>query len=285
MEKKLRAAQIQMSVKETKAETVRYLTNKMKEICDGSVDMVCLPEMFCCPYKTELFPEYAEPEGGMLWSACAELAAKHQVYLSAGTMPEEDFVREAEGLPKEKRIYNTAYMFDRNGRQIGKHRKMHLYEVHAKGRKSFREADTLSAGNEVTLFDTEFGRGGLCVCYDIRFIEMIRLMTLKGAEFILVPAAFNMITGPAHWELVIRSQAMYNQIFVLGTSLARDPSCGFISWGHSMSADPGGMVLSRTEEKEDIIFTDIDLSRIGEARTQLPMLSQRREDIYELRLL
>ena len=100
MEKKLRAAQIQMSVKETKAETVRYLTNKMKEICDGSVDMVCLPEMFCCPYKTELFPEYAEPEGGMLWSACAELAAKHQVYLSAGTMPEEDFVREAEGLPK-----------------------------------------------------------------------------------------------------------------------------------------------------------------------------------------
>ncbi len=124
-----------------------------------------------------------------------------------------------------------------------------------------------------------------CVCYDIRFIELIRLMTLKGAEFILVPAAFNMITGPAHWELVIRSQAMYNQIFVLGTSLARDPSCGFISWGHSMSADPGGMVLSRTEEKEDIIFTDIDLSRIGEARTQLPMLSQRREDIYELRLL
>ena len=105
------------------------------------------------------------------------------------------------------------------------------------------------------------------MCYDIRFIELIRLMTLKGAE------------------LVIRSQAMYNQIFVLGTSLARDPSCGFISWGHSMSADPGGMVLSRTEEKEDIIFTDIDLSRIGEARTQLPMLSQRREDIYELRLL
>lgn len=64
MEKKLRAAQIQMSVKETKAETVRYLTNKMKEICDGSVDMVCLPEMFCCPYKTELFPEYAEPGSG-----------------------------------------------------------------------------------------------------------------------------------------------------------------------------------------------------------------------------
>lgn len=282
MNKKFRAAQIQMSVAENKEGTIEYLKKKMAEVCDGSVDFVCLPEMFCCPYRTELFPQYAEPEGGMIWSACAELAAKHGVYLAAGTMPEEEY--SDEGGKKERKIFNTAYIFDRQGNQIAKHRKMHLYEIHAEGKRSFREADTLSAGNKMTLFDTEFGKGGLCVCYDVRFIELTRLMTLAGAEFIIIPAAFNMITGPIHWELVFRSQAAYNQLFVLGTALARDPSCGFTSWGHSLAVDPWGKVIAEAGVGEEAVFSDIDLAMVADVRRQLPVFSQRREDIYELKL-
>lgn len=282
MNKKLKTAQIQMPVAANKQDTLEYLKKKMAEVCDGSTDLVCLPEMFCCPYRTELFPQYAEPEGGMIWSACAELAAKHGVYLSAGTMPEEEY--SDEGKEAERRIYNTAYLFDRDGRQIAKHRKMHLYEIHAEGKPSFREADTLSAGNEMTLFDTEFGRGGLCVCYDVRFIELTRLMVLAGAEFLIIPAAFNMITGPIHWELVFRAQATYNQVFVLATSLARDPSCGFTSWGHSLTADPWGKVIAEAGEGEETVYADIDLDMIADVRRQLPVFSQRREDVYELRL-
>ena len=160
MEKKLRAAQIQMSVKETKAETVRYLTNKMKEICDGSVDMVCLPEMFCCPYQTENFPVYAEKEGGPSWQEMSDYARKYHIYLIAGSMPEADDVG---------KVYNTSYIFDRDGKQIGKHRKAHLFDINVRNGQYFKESDTLTSGDHATVFDTEFGKMGVMICYDIRF--------------------------------------------------------------------------------------------------------------------
>lgn len=101
-------------------------------------------------------------------------------------MPEKD---------DEGRIYNTAYVFDRQGNCIAKHRKMHLFDINVKGGQCFRESDTLTAGDSVTTFETEFGIFGICICYDIRFPELSRLMALKGAQVILVPAAFNMTTG------------------------------------------------------------------------------------------
>ena len=93
-----------------------------------------------------------------------------------------------------------------------------------------------------------------------------------------------MITGPIHWELVFRSQAAYNQLFVLGTALARDPSCGFTSWGHSLAVDPWGKVIAEAGVGEEAVFSDIDLAMVADVRRQLPVFSQRREDIYELKL-
>ena len=94
------------------------------------------------------------------------------------------------------KVYNTAYVFDRSGKQIVKHRKVHLFDIDVKGGQRFKESDTLTAGNEVTTFETEFGTFGLCICYDFRFPELSRLMALRGAKAIFVPAAFNMTTGP-----------------------------------------------------------------------------------------
>lgn len=236
-------------------------------------DLVTAGEMFLCPYVTSKFGLYAEPEGGASWQRFREIARKHHVYLQPGTMPEID---------EAGRLYNTAYMFDRQGNQIAKHRKMHLFDIAVKGGQHYRESDALTAGNEVTVFDTEFGKVGLSVCFDIRFPELFRLMVLQGAKTILVPAAFNMTTGPAHWELALRGRAVDNQCYIVGTSPARDKSAGYTAWGHSLIASPWGEVVSQMTELPDVRTVELDMSQVEKIREQLPLLSARRTDVYRV---
>ncbi len=272
--KKVKTAQIQSPLFNKLDEMEAYLRRRMKEASDDGADLVMLPEMFYCPYATEEFPQRAEHEGGSMWQFCSEIAAEYSVYLAAGSVPELDV--------ESSKVYNTAYVFDRSGKQIAKHRKMHLFDIDVKGGQRFMESDTLSAGNEITVFDTDFGKVGLCICYDIRFPELTRLMALKGAEIVLVPAAFNMTTGPAHWELTFRAQAVFNQVYVLGTSTARDMSRSYHAWGHTIAIDPWGDVKGQLDENEGMLITDIDLTRIYEIREQLPLLKHRRTDIYDV---
>lgn len=237
----IRIAQLQLPVYTNKEDTYIHVTAACEKAAAAGADLIALPEMFCCPYETANFPLYAEKEGEATWQFAADLARRLGIYLSAGSMPEAD---------EAGRVYNTAYVFDRQGRQIAKHRKMHLFDINVKDGQVFQESLTLTPGNEVTVFDTEFGRIGLCICYDFRFPELCRLMALQGALLILVPAAFNMTTGPAHWELTFRSQGLYNQVYTVGTSPARDLDASYHSWGHSIVCDPWGTVLSQLDEKD-----------------------------------
>lgn len=271
----IRIAQLQLPVYTNKEDTYIHVTAACEKAAAAGADLIALPEMFCCPYETANFPLYAEKEGGATWQFAADLARRLGIYLSAGSMPEAD---------EAGRVYNTAYVFDRQGRQIAKHRKMHLFDINVKDGQVFQESLTLTPGNDVTVFDTEFGRIGLCICYDFRFPELCRLMALQGALLILVPAAFNMTTGPAHWELTFRSQGLYNQVYTVGTSPARDLDASYHSWGHSIVCDPWGTVLSQLDENEDIQITEIDLAKVLQTREQLPLLKHRRTDLYHLSL-
>lgn len=272
--KKIITAQIQMPVIDDPDKAEKYLKEKISAAAAQGAELVMLPEMFCCPYETPEFPKRAEAEGGAWHQMCSRLSAVNSVYLAAGSMPEID--------PETGKIYNTAYVFDRNGKQIAKHRKMHLFDIDVNGGQRFKESDTLSAGDRVTVFDTDFGKVGICICYDIRFPELTRLMALQGAQMILVPAAFNLTTGPAHWELTLRAQAVFNQVYVLGTSAARDETASYHAWGHTLIADPWGTVRGELDEKEGVLITECNMEQIADIRTQLPLLRHRRNDIYKL---
>ena len=267
-----------------KTEALLKVERACMEAREVGADMVCLPEMFCCPYEVKNFPKYAEGEGGMVWKKCSDLAREYGVYLVAGSMPELSMESDMGCMPST-RIYNTAYVFDRQGRQIAKHRKMHLFDIQLKEDRWFRESETLDPGDEVTVFDTEFGKMGICVCYDIRFLELARLMMLEGARMVFVPAAFNMTTGPAHWELLCRSLAMFNQLFYVATSPARDANAGYEVWGHSMVTDPWGTVVAEMDEAEGFQIVELNLAQVESVRKRVPILQQRRTDVYELKKL
>ena len=273
---KIKIAAIQMSTVADKMENVRTVEAYLEKIKDENPDFVILPEMFCCPYQTENFPIYAEKEGGPVWQQLSGYAKQYGIYLIGGSMPEKD----AEG-----NVYNTSYIFDREGKQIGKHRKVHLFDIDIKGGQTFKESDTLTAGDSDTVFDTEFGKIGVMLCFDIRFPELSRMMVNDGAKVIFVPAAFNMTTGPAHWELSFRTRALDNQIYMVGCAPARDVSAGYISWGHSIVTDPWGRVIDMLDEKKGILLAELDMDYEEQVREELPLLKSRRKDMYKLEKL
>lgn len=270
---KIKIAAIQMPTVADKMENVRTVKTYLEKIKDENPDFVILPEMFCCPYQTENFPIYAEKEGGPVWQQLSGYAKQYGIYLIGGSMPEKD----AEG-----NVYNTSYIFDREGKQIGKHRKVHLFDIDVKGGQTFKESDTLTAGDSDTVFDTEFGKIGVMLCFDIRFPELSRMMVNDGVKVIFVPAAFNMTTGPAHWELSFRTRALDNQIYMVGCAPARDVSAGYISWGHSIVTDPWGRVTGMLDENEGILLAELDMDYEEQVREELPLLKSRRKDIYQL---
>lgn len=238
---------------------------------EKGADIVVFPEMWVCPYIGANFEKYKEPQGGETYNFLKSLAEEFGIYLFTGSMPEED----------GENIYNTCYVFDRTGCEIGKHRKVHLFDVDIKEGISFTESYFLSPGNKATLVDTEFGKIGLGICFDIRFSEFSMKMSREGAKIIVLPAAFNMTTGPAHWELSVRARAMDNQVYFVGAQVARDMDCKFHAWGHSLIVDPFGKIIAETDEKESIIFSEIDLDYVDKIREELPILKSRRPELYK----
>ena len=264
----MRAALIQMPITGNKEENIAIACRKLREA--KGADIAVLPEMFCCPYDNTCFRLYGEEDGGPAQATLSALAAELGMYIVGGSLPE------LEG----ERVYNTSYVFGRRGELLAKHRKAHLFDIDVEGGQRFRESDTLSPGDAVTTFETEFGTMGLCICFDFRFEELARCMCLRGAKCIFVPAAFNMTTGPAHWELLFRQRAVDNQCFTLGVSPARNQSASYVAYGNSIAVDPWGAVLCRAGAEEVTLYADLDLERIPAVRRQLPILSARRTDLY-----
>ena len=266
----VKIALIQMGARVRKEDSLRTAEAYLRRASEAGAEIAMLPEMFNCPYQASNFPVYAEEEGGPCWRRMSKAAAESHLYLIAGSMPERD---------EKGNIFNTSFVFDPDGKQIARHRKVHLFDIDVKGGQYFRESDTLTAGNETTVFDTALGRFGVMICYDIRFPELARRMELQGAEMIFVPASFNMTTGPAHWELSFRARALDNQVFMAGCSQARQET-GYISYGNSMITSPWGEVTARMDEKEGLLIADIDLMQVKRVREELPFLRQRRTDVY-----
>ncbi len=270
MKHTLTVAQVQMRVTRDKAENIAAACRLIRRAAEQGAEFVMLPEMFCCPYENGAFRPYGEEQDGPAQRALSALAAALGIWIVGGSIPELE----------ENRVYNTSFVYDSAGRQVARHRKMHLFDISVEGGQTFRESDTLSPGGEITVFDTPWGMMGLCICFDLRFEELARLMALRGARVIFVPAAFNMTTGPAHWELLFRQRAVDNQLFTVGTSPARSESETYVAWGHSIVCDPWGSVLHQCGAGEEISITSLDLHRVESVRRQLPILRARREDIY-----
>merc|ERR1719487_1705841 len=254
--------------------------------------MIVLGEMFSCPYATKYFREYGEvvPAVGAAISSDAgpsvkllsELSKKLKVWIVGGSVPELD----------GDKVYNTAIVFNDQGTLVAKHRKVHLFDIDvkedpAKGIKAirFRESETLSPGQEITVFETPWCSVGLAICYDLRFSELALAMRQQGAKLLIYPGAFNMTTGPAHWELLARGRAVDTQSWVILCSPARstDPK-DYQAYGHSMLVSPWAAVKVETDHNVGISVGEVDPTEADRIRSQIPISFQKRTDLWNLQI-
>lgn len=244
---------------------------KMIKAAAKKANLLILPEIFNAPYQTDLLQDYAEPVPGPTTKMLSEQAREQQILLVGGSIPE---------ITANGNIYNSSCVFAPDGTMIGCHRKLHLFDIHVPEQIFFKESDVFTPGEDLQTFTYEGMSFTVMICYDIRFPELARQAALNGSGLIIVPAAFNLTTGPAHWEILMRTRALDNQVFLAAASPARNPAASYQAWGHSLIVDPWGTILAEAGTGEEIIYARIDLEKLAKVRTELPLLQHRRPELY-----
>jgi len=252
-------------IKSTSLTDAAYM---IAEAADNGAEIVLLPEIFYHPYELKAISSIAEADKSSL-AFLQETARKNKVFICSGTMAE---------IQGDRR-YNKSYLLSPSGDLLHEYSKCHMFDVNFKGLR-VKESSFFEKGSDIGVVKTPLATIGILVSDHIRFPEMARKLALMGAEMILVPAAFNTVTGPAHWDILFRARAIENQLYVAAASPARDNKAAYKAYGHSMFIDPWGTVLSKAGLHKNIIYADIDPSVISDVRGRMPLLELRRPDIY-----
>ena len=278
----MRVAAVQTTAGPDREENLAAAEDLVERAVGDGARLVVLPEYFSVAGSPRVLREQAEYLDGPTVSWAADLAGRLSIHLVAGSFPE----RSRDTVGKGGRLSNTSCLLGPTGSVDAVYRKIHLFDV-TLGNTVVAESTTMAPGNDLCVgpigdADAQPIRLGMSICYDLRFPELYRILTLLGATVICVPAAFTAITGPAHWELLLRARAVENQVFVVaaaqvGTLPAGMPAC----YGHSMVIDPWGTVLAeRDEPTPGIVVADLDPGQQRRIRSELPVLANRRPEAY-----
>jgi predicted amidohydrolase len=179
------------------------------------------------------------------------------------------------------RFYNTSVVIGPSGDVVAVYRKIHLFDAQPPGGVTYLESEYFTPGEEMRVLDVGEMRVGLSICFDVRFAELYRALALAGANVLAVPAAFSALTGPSHWEVLLRARAIENHAFVIAAAQAGTTSEGLATHGHSMVVDPWGVVLAEAGGLgEEVLIVDLDVNDVNERRRQIDVLGLRRPEVY-----
>ena len=264
---KVKVVGVQVSPTDDKGENLKKAINLIDEAMKSHnhVDIVCLPELFYkIPYPPETAQKVAESIPNALTHELSKKAKEYGVYIIGGSFFEK----------RDEGNFNTSLLFDRNGDLIGSYSKVHLFDA-----LGIKESDTTTGGKDIPIFQLDFGTIGITICYDLRFPELYRTLALKGVDIIFVPSAFLSTTG--HWETLVKAVAVQNLLHVVAVNAIGEYE-GIFFEGKSMIVDPWGVPLATAPRGEGVVCAEIDLDSQKDLRRELPVLNNRRPDLYEL---
>jgi predicted amidohydrolase len=263
-------AAAQMVSTADKGHNLEVATRLVRQAAGLGARLVGLPENFSWMGPEPERTGAAEPLDGPTLARMAQLARELKLTLLAGSVLETG----AAG----GRLYNTSVLFGPGGERLAVYRKMHLFDVEVGDGATYQESAAVAPGTEVVAAETEVGRLGLSVCYDLRFPELYRRLSKEGATLLAVPAAFTMMTGKDHWEVLLRARAIENQAYVLAPAQGGRHSANRLTYGHAMVVDPWGLVTARASEGEGLAVAPVDPELQARIRRNLPCLQHRRLD-------
>jgi predicted amidohydrolase len=268
----MRAAAVQLNSTDDKQRNLATADRLTREAAAEGADLVVLPEKFNVLGTHDDYIAGAETLDGPTIGWARELARELGIDLVAGSI-----VERREGHEK---LSNTSVHVGPDGELKAVYRKIHMFDV-VVGGQTYRESESEEPGDELVVSETA-GQVplGLTVCYDLRFPELYRILAIRGARVITIPAAFTKVTGQAHWEILLRARAIENQAFVVAADQVGSHPPDKESFGGSMIVDPWGEVLARAPDEECVVSAELDLARQDEVREQLPSLANRVPGAY-----
>lgn len=268
----MRVCVIQMSSVDDKAANLDQARSLIGQaVAEDRPDLILLPEVWAFQggsVEQRRAAAEAIPDGEA-YGLLQELAAQHGVVIHGGS-----FLERGDG----ERLFNTTVVFDRDGAELARYRKIHLFDVVTPDGREYRESAVVGRGTEVVTYPVEGVRIGCSICYDLRFGELYRRLAAAGAQLLTVPAAFTLQTGKDHWEILLRARAIETECFVAAAAQVGSFAAGNDrrqNWGHSMIVDPWGKVLAQMPDRPGFATARLDLGYLGHVREMLPVARHR----------
>jgi len=227
-------------------------------------DVIVLPELWSTGYDLENAAAHSAPTDRGIFAEMSALARKHKIHVTGSCL----------SLLESGQFGNTAVFFNPDGEMLGEYTKIHLFRL-------MDEHKYLSAGENLTVVETSWGRSGLAICYDLRFPELFRAYALSGVKIVFIPAEW---PHPrlSHWQTLLRARAIENQMYVVGCNRA-GMSKDIHFCGHSCIIDPWGEIVAEADEDEELLTAEIEIDKVDEVRAKIPVFADRRPDIYNLK--
>lgn len=267
----MRVALLQSTSGIDPAANADMLVRAVVEARSGGADMLFTPEMvgYLDRDRNRAAERLTDETHDMVLAAVREAAAREGVWVHIGSL----------GLKGERadgRWTNRGFVIDDSGAIRARYDKVHLFDVDLPGGVSWRESAVYGPGEEAVAVDTPWGRIGLSICYDLRFADLYRRLTDAGATILVVPAAFTVPTGRAHWETLLRARAIESAAWVVAAAQVGTHEDGRETWGHSLVIDPWGEIILDMGDEIGLAFADIEPKRVDEARARIPVIRHRR---------
>ena len=265
----MKLALIQMNSGDDKAANLAQAESLIvRAIADERPDWISLPEVFSFMGGTradkvaaaEAFPD------GAAYRLMQNLARRHGVFIHAGSM--------LEAIPGEDRLGNTTIAFNRAGDEVARYRKIHMFDVTTPDGQDYRESATMKPGEEVVTYDCEGVTIGCAICYDLRFPALFAALAARGAQVIALPSAFTLATGKDHWDVLCRARAIETQTYLAAaaqTGQFRQGKEMRATYGHSLIADPWGLVVAKVSDGIGYTSARVDLELLNRVRRQIPV--------------
>jgi predicted amidohydrolase len=268
----LNVAIVQMNSQEDKGANIAAALDLIDRAAATGARLVALPEVWPYLGPDDVSRDQAEAIPGPISEALAQRARRHGIYIHGGSIYEK--------RPGDPGMYNTTVVIDPTGEIIAHYSKIHMYDVVLDGIAEYQESATVTPGNETTITEIDGIPVGLTICYDLRFPELFRILALKGAQAIVLPAAFTLMTGKDHWETLIRARAIENELYMIAPAQWGTHPPGKWCYGRSMVVDPWGTVVTTAPDGVGIAYATVDPSRVAAVRRQIPSLANRRPEAY-----
>jgi deaminated glutathione amidase len=268
----MRAAAVQLTSTADRDRNLATADRLTREAAAAGAELVVLPEKWAVLGAPEDVVAGAEPFDGPALRWASATARELGIDLVAGSI--------AERVPGADRGSNTSVHFGPDGEEKAVYRKVHMFDVEVGG-TTYRESENEAPGDELVVSETAQGvELGMSICYDLRFPELYRILAVRRARVLVVPAAFTLATTREHWEILLRARAIEDQAFVVAANQVGEHAKGYRSGGRSMIVDAWGLVLAQAPDKETFVIADLDLDRQAEIRRTMPSLANRRPSAY-----